>query len=260
MTLLEVSVERFSLAVDAADTITVMVDNADNPWGRRLHDALALATTSTGGVFAVGPYCRVGLDGFRPDAPQWPDVADRTVSGVLANLQTAGYLTVSTVVRETASVAYLSEGRAVTAVHVLHPFALAAVDYRFSRDADSRVFRFGHAYADRWEISARSYIVPAGWYLVGEVGDYRSELSGVAGMNIDPDGSVFELEGFGASSCDAECGACGARWLAESGSWRFRAEDGDADGWAFDDAEVDESTGTVACPACSTGRVAFAIS
>ncbi|UJW32619.1 hypothetical protein L3Q67_02175 [Saccharothrix sp. AJ9571] len=244
--------------MDASDTIAVMVDGADNPWGRRLYDALSLATYADS-AYVVGPYANVGLRDFRPDAPQWPDVADRTVSGVLGNLQAAGHLTARTVLHETSSEGYLSDGRAVTAVHVVRPFALVAVHYRFSREADSRAIRYGHAYADQWNITDRSYIVPTGWYLVGEVGDYRAELSGVAGMNADPDGFVFELEGFGASTCSAECGSCGARWSAESGSWHFRAEECDADGWNFDDADVDETTGTVSCPACSAGRVGFAI-
>jgi hypothetical protein len=263
MTILKTSVSRFSLTVDAADTITAMVDNADNPWGRRLHDALMSALYADT-AYAVTPYVRVALEDFRPDVPEhpdMPDVADRDVSGVLDKLHDAGYLTVRTVVHETSSEGYLSDGRIITAVHVTRPFVLVSVDYRFSRDANSRAIRFGHAYADQWEITDRSYIVPAGWYLVGEVGDYVTELSGVAGMDGDPDGCVFELEGFGASYCAAECAACGARWSAECGSWHFRADECDADAWYFDDADtVDDTTGTVACPACDTGRVGFLIS
>ncbi|WP_410670642.1 hypothetical protein [Amycolatopsis sp. cmx-4-68] len=50
------------------------------------------------------------------------------------------------------------------------------------------------------------------------------------------------------------------RWSAESGSWHFRPDDCDADAWDFDDAaEIDDESGTVACPACATGRVGFSI-
>src|SRR5438094_149392 len=105
MTILEASVSRFSLTVDACDTITVMVDNADNPWGRRLFDALNFALYVES-AYAVNPYERFGVEDFRPDAPDrpdMPDVADRFVSGVLGKLQAAGYVTARTVLHETSS-------------------------------------------------------------------------------------------------------------------------------------------------------------
>ncbi|MPZ79665.1 MAG: hypothetical protein GEV28_04405 [Actinophytocola sp.] len=239
-----------------------MIDNADNPWGRRLHDALTFATFADS-AYPVTPYASVGLADVRPDAPDrldMPDVGDRSASGVLDKLQAAGYVTARTVLRETSSQAYLSDGRTVTAVRVLRPFALVGVEYRFSREANSRAIKYGHAYADQWEITDRSYIVPTGWYLVGETGDYVTDLVGVAGMDGDPDGCVFEMEGFGASQCAAGCQSCDARWLAYADSWHFDADDSDADAWDFDDADdIDETAGTVACPACGTGRVGFDI-
>ncbi|MFD2414810.1 hypothetical protein [Amycolatopsis pigmentata] len=259
MTILEASVSRFSLTVDARDTITLMVDNADNPWGRRLHDALDFALCAESAC-VVTPYERVGMEDFRPDAPTRHDVADRFVADVLDKLQAEGYTTARTVFHETSSETYLSDGRTVTAVQVHRPFALVGVEYQFSREAHSRAVRYGHAYADRWEITGRSYIVPAGWYLVGEIGDYTSELVGVAGMDGDPDGVVFELEGFDASECAAGCQACGARWLAYADSWHFEPDDCDTAPWDFDDADgIDETTNTVACPACRIGRVGFMI-
>lgn len=262
MAILETSVSRYSLTVDASDTITVMVDNADNPWGRRLYDALTFATGANS-AYAVAPYASVSLDDVRPDAPDrpdMPDVGDRSVPRVLNKLQAAGYLTASTVVYETSSETYLSDGRFVTAVQVLRPFALVGVEYRFSREANSRAIQHGHAYADQWDITDRSYIVPAGWYLVGEVGDHVTDLVGVAGMDDDPDGRVFELEGFGAAHCAAGCQSCDARWMAYADSWHFAADDCDADAWDFEDADdFDETTNTVACPACGIGRVGFDI-
>lgn len=263
MTILDASVSRYSLTVDASETINVMLDNADNSWGRRLHDALDFAMVPGTTAYAVAPYVRAELSDFRPDELErqdMPDVGDRFVSGVLDKLQAAGYVSTRDVLRETSGQAYISDGRSVTAVEVLKPFALIGVEYQFTREATSRVIRYGHAYADRWEISDRSYIVPAGWYLVGEVGDYTPELVGVAGMYGDPDGCVFEMEGFGASECAAGCGSCGARWLAYADSWHFRPDDCDADAWDFDDADdIDETTNTVACPVCATGRVGFDI-
>lgn len=263
MTMLEACVSQFSLTVDATDTIQALVDSSDHPWGRRLHDALKFATYAEC-VYAVEPHARVELVDFRPDAPKYPDVADRSVSGVLGELQAAGYVDTCDVLQEDAGQTYLSEGRTVTAVHVVRPFALVGVDYRFSREANSRAIRYGHAYADRWEITERAYTVPAGWYLVGETGDFTAALVGVAGIMGDSDDllcSLFEIEGFGASTCLAGCGSCGTRWSAESGTCHFRPDDCDADAWDFDDAaDVDDESGTVACPACATGRVGFSIS
>ncbi|MCK2239771.1 MULTISPECIES: hypothetical protein [unclassified Crossiella] len=266
MTILETSVSRFSLTVDVSDTVAVMIDNADTPWGRRLHEALALAT-SADTAYAVTPYVSVGLDDFRPDAPQRPDrpdVADCHVSGVLGKLAAARYLTARTELRESSSESYLSDGRTVTSVAVHRPFALVEVDYWLRRDANRPTSQYGYAYARRWEISHRSHIVPAGLYLIGETGDHVPRLTGVAGVEAnrtDLVSHLFDLEGFGASTCDADCDACGAQWRAECGSWHFRAEDCPTDAWYFDDAAgIDDTTGTIACPACRAGRVGFAIS
>jgi hypothetical protein len=262
MTMLEASVSRYSLTVDASETITVMIDNAANPWGRRLHEALNFAMVSGSPAYAISPYVRAELSDFRPDLserPDMPDVEDHCAAGVLNKLESAGYVTTRTVLRETSGQAYLSDGRTVTAVQVLRPFALVGVEYWLSREAASRAIRYGHAYADHWEITDRSYIVPTGWYLVGEVGDYVDELIGVAGMDDDPDGCVFELERFGASECAAGCASCGARWLAYADSWHFQPDDCAADAWHFDDADDFDTANSVACPSCGTGRVGFDI-
>ncbi|MEC3974335.1 hypothetical protein [Amycolatopsis sp. H20-H5] len=248
--------------MDASETISVMLDNADKPWGRRLDEALRFAMVSGSPTYAVSPYVRAELSDFRPDLPQRPDMPDvegNSASDVLAKLEAAGYVDTRTVVHETSGQAYLSDGRTVTAVQVLRPFALVGVWCGFSPAANSRVIRYGHAYADRWTITDRSYIVPAGWYLVGETGDYTDTLVGVAGMNSDPDGWVFELEGFGASECSAGCESCDARWVAYADSWHFRPEDCDADAWHFDDADDFDTANTIACPSCRTGRVGFFI-
>lgn len=273
MTILEVSVSRYSLVVDTADTIRAMLENAGTSWGRRLHDALAFAV-SEDVAYAVAPYSAVALEDFRPDAPispDRPDVADRCTDGVLRELERAGFLTTRTVWCETSSEAYLSDGRTVTAVHVVCPFALVGVRYWLTSDAHHRVVLTGHAYADRWEITDRTYQVPAGWYLVGETGDYTSSLVGVAGMtrgdDTDPHSTadgltcwLDDVEGFGASYCAAECPSCHARWMAQSGSWHFRPDDCDVNGWNFDDAtDFDEEHSTVACPSCGSGRVSFMI-
>lgn len=266
MTILAPSVSRYSLIADAATTIAAMVESADNPWGRRLHDALRCAMYAES-AYPVAPYVPVSHEDFRPDAPKRPDMPDveaLSASGVLDKLQDAGYVTVHNAWRETASEAYLSDGRTVTAVHVIQPFALVAVKYSWSPEADRRATISGYGAADRWEIADRTYTVPAGWYLVGEIGDYNvTELVGVAGIDGDrTDWACWldGLEGFGASYCAAACPSCGNRWLAYGDSWRFMPDECDADAWDFEEAQdIDETTGTIACPACGTGRVAFDI-
>jgi hypothetical protein len=265
MAILEASVSRYSLEADVSDTIATLVDSAENPWGRRLRDALEFAMYAET-AYVVAPYAGLGLDDFRPgiaDRPDMPDVADRSVCGVLDKLRNEGYVNLRTVLHETSSNSYLSDGRIITAVEVLRPFALVAVQYRFSREANRRVVTDGHAYADRWQFGDRSYIVPAGWYMVAETGDYVTRLDGVIGMDAMSDDTVCwldSLEGFSASHCAAGCQDCGARWMAWSGSWHFDPDDCVADAWDFDDADdFDDTAGTVACPSCGTGRVAFDI-
>lgn len=264
MTIFETSVSKYSLAVDASESLSVMVEAAGNSWGRRLYDALTLAM-GAGVTFVVNPYVNMSREDFAPSwagFPETPAVGGPRVDRVLANLEDAGYVSSRTVLHETPSNAYLSDERVVTAVQVLRPFALVSVAYGWSPGADRRILRDGSALADRWDVIERSYIVPAGWYLVGETGEFVFDLACVAGVEGDADdfGWLFELEGFGVSSCMAGCESCGSRWLAESGSWHFRAEDCVSVDWDFDHADdVDEQTNTVACPQCGAGRVGFMI-
>lgn len=266
MTILTPSVSRYSLTVDAAETIAALVESADNPWGRRLDDVLRLAMVAES-AYPVAPYAAVSHEDFLPGAAKrsdMPDVAAFSVAGVLDKLQDAGYVTVHNAWRETSSEAYLSDGRIVTAVHVLRPFVLVTVKYSWSPEADRRAMMTDHGSADQWDIADRSYTVPAGWYLVGETGDYNMfDLVGVAGIDSEHDDWTCwldDLEGFGASYCAAGCQTCGARWLAYGDSWHFAADGCDADPWDFEEAdEIDETTGTIACPACGTGRAGFDI-
>nr|WP_157528223.1 hypothetical protein [Kibdelosporangium sp. MJ126-NF4]CEL17643.1 hypothetical protein [Kibdelosporangium sp. MJ126-NF4] len=265
MSILEPCVSQFSLTIDAAETITLMVESADTPWGRRLNDALIMAM-GTGDTFAVSPYGTVTHADFAPgsliDSAKVVEVGDRSVCGVLSSLEKAGLVTTRTVLHEDSHETYLSEGRIITSVHVERAFVLVSVDYRWSTRA--RYSSSWDTYADLWEITDRSYIVPEGWYLVGEVGEYVYDLAGVAGAVRDSDDCfywLYDLEGFSASHCMAECDQCGSRWTAESGSWHFEADWSDACSWSFDDAwDFDESANTVGCPQCGTGRVAFMIS
>jgi hypothetical protein len=261
MAALDVRVSQYSLTVDASETIEVMVQNANNPWGRRLHDVLIHAMTGAADAhFAVSPYVAVSraeLDPRVADGPGLPDMGDRSVCGVLGKLEAGGFVTTRTVTRESPTENYLTDGRIVTAVEVHRPFVILSVRYGWSPGA-----RWSD-YADRWDVTDRSYIVPAGWYLVGEVGEHCYDLAGVAGMDGDSDDTfcwLYGLEGFDASHCMAECGACGARWTADGGSWRFEPDCCDASAWSFDDAEDFGPSDTIGCPNCGTGRVGFQIS
>jgi hypothetical protein len=269
MSLVDVSVAQYELWVDGAETVRAVLESADIDAGGPLAEALELATSGSD-VFAVAPSDRVQAADFLPGAADGGGVivsAD-TVDGVLSSLAKAGYLSgVHVVWSETASQAYLSTGRELLAVRVLRPFALVAVTYSWS--GASRV-----GPAERCEVTDRSRPVEPGWYVVGTVGDFgASRLVGVAGVDVggctDPQEAAerltywaVEVEGFGASRCLAGCESCGGRWYAECGSWHFTAEDDAAstvDGWDFDDAADFDERGTVACPACQSGRVGFLI-
>jgi hypothetical protein len=261
MATLEPCVSQYSLTVDASETVDQMMQSADNPWGRRLHDALLQAMSGRSGAsFAVSPYVAVShadLGPQAPDNPDLPEVGDSSLSGVLSKLEAANLVTTRTVLHESPSENYLTDGRIITAVEVHRPFVILSVDYRWSRGL--RV----NTYADRWDVTERTYIVPAGSYLVGEVGEHCYDLVGVAGMaglSEDTFCWLYELEGFAASHCLAECDSCGSRWTADGGSWRFEPDWCDAPAWSFDDAEDFDTTNTVACPSCGNGRVGFLLS
>jgi hypothetical protein len=272
MTLVEVSFSRFSLTVDAFDTIRAVLESGNTPWGRRLHDALIFATTEET-AYAVAPYVPVRPESFCPGAPErgaLPDVADWSVGDVLRKLESSGFVSTHTIWSETSGQAYLSDGRTVTAVHVLRPFALLGVHYSFSYTMYRDIARHGYVYADQWKITDRTYIVPAGWYVMGEIGDYSRSLVGVTGIAARDDAHpddiaehlaywVSEIDGFGAAHCGAGCDACGGQWLAESGSWHFTPDDDTNDGWDFDNADDFDERHTIACPSCGTGRVGFLI-
>lgn len=265
MSTIDVSISRYSLSVDTAQTLESLLAAADNEHGLRLLEALDIALRST--VAYAAPAKRtVTPDDVCPGAGESPDLPCLTgpsAGDLLQQLEAVGFVTARTELIEQAGTAYLSEGRAVTAVHVVAPFTVVTVDYSFSREADSRAIRYGHAYADQWDISHRTSIVPAGWYLVAEIDDIgrTPELVGVAGFDELSDDVVawlFELEGFGASTCAAGCDSCGGRWRAESGEWTFHPEGCAAETWAFDDAD-DFRADTIACPDCRVGRVGFIV-
>lgn len=261
MTCVEPQIEQYRLSLDTVATVEALATNAETPWGRRLHDALCLALCADP-CFVLPPYVTVRQRDFQPGAPErngYPDVSHSAVTGVLDALRASGYITTERLLYESSSASYLSDDRAVTVVRVLRPFVLLDVDYECGPSQ-----RYSPAsQRGRWEIADRSSIVPAGTYLLIEAGDFRPGLVGVVGT-YDRDGDQFvswlyDCDGFSASRCDAECDACGGSWYAEAGSWHFHADTGDR-AWEFDDAADFRSDGTIACPGCATGRVAFLIS
>jgi len=267
MTLAAVSVARYELWVDGADTVRAVLDSADTGGGAPLTEALELAATECD-VFVVAPSVELCAADFLPGgvADVRAVVSATTVDGVLSALGRAGYVSVHPVWSETASEAYLSTGRVLVAVQVLRDFTLAAMSYGWSDP-------YAEGPADRCEITQRSCPVGPGWYVVGMVGDCSCTLVGAARVDVDDSADpgetaerltywAVEIEGFGASCCSAGCDSCHGRWFAEGGSWHFTAEHGaagTADGWDFDDVEDFDARGTVACPACRCGRVGFSI-
>jgi hypothetical protein len=244
MSVLEVEVDLFTLHVDARATIQAALNT-----GGQDADSAALQDV----LAARGAVVTATLD--RPDEP--PVLVPRfvsTVDDLVVALSAAGVLSVATVWREPATDAYISQGRYLTALQAHTSFRVRL------REMDGPV-------------EERVVPIAAGWYLLGEVGDVVPGLVGVASVDPAAFGHaapqiadfaerlttwVVEAEGFGASRCDAQCTACGRTWYAEAGSWHFVSED-DRPAWFYDDA-YGFAGNTIACPACATGRVGFAIS
>lgn len=121
MAIPEVCVSQYSLTVDASETVNALVQSADNPWGRRLHDALVQAVSGPGTTFVVQPYVNVRDADWDPAAVENaapPEVGDRSADRVLKNLEAGGLVSTRTVLHESSSDTYLSEGRSITAVEV----------------------------------------------------------------------------------------------------------------------------------------------
>jgi len=251
-------VAPYCLTVDSVETIEAVLDCGDRERGQTLREVLrdAMSDRSTFIAPATGS---VDPEAFRPGVDGGPvAIDDRTVSAGLDRLCKAGYLTVSHVWAETPTEAYVSAARFITLVRVLRPFSVVSVRYSWSHPA-------AIGFADRWEITNRSAVVPAGRYLIGEVGDMQPRLIGVSGFDgelADDDVTCWlaEVEGFGASRCSAGCEHCRSEWTAEAGSWEFRPDDCAAVAWRFDDADGFAHDGTISCPACHIGRVGFFIS
>ena len=261
----EVTATRYSLTVDTTEAFESLSDVAENETGDQLRDALAMALQANV-AYATAADRVITSEDVRPeagDSPDLPCMNGPTPWDVVKTLESAGFVTARTELVETSGETYLSEGRRVTVVHVDKSFTVVTVDYQFSRAADRRAVQHGHAYADQWTVTGRSEAVPQGWYLVGDISEYHrtDALACVIGMTQPPDDVVawlFEVEGFGASTCLAGCGSCARQWRAESGDWTFQPDGCDAEPWAYDDAG-DFHTNMIACPACPTGRVGFTV-
>ncbi|WP_344306429.1 hypothetical protein [Fodinicola feengrottensis] len=259
-------VDRYCIAVDSGQTVREVLDafETDSDSSAAFTEVLECFPQSESALYLVPLLHRIHVDDFEPRGDDLPSVGRYAERGSrLYELEKLGIITdVRTEWTETSSGAYLSDGRALTTLHVPKTVIPVEVRYRFPDRWDS----YSHSYASHWEVTDQLDPVPAGWYLIGETGDYTAKTVGVAylgdsfGMSDDFMCHVAEVEGFTASRCEAQCDACETRWFAESGSWRFQPEYGfDADPWNFDDAAGFETDNRVSCPQCGTGRVGFMV-
>jgi hypothetical protein len=277
---LAVAVSEYRLTVDAAETVRAVLDTGHRRRGQRLAAALAFASrdSEATAVYPAPPFIPLDLDQLDPARCVLPDIAAGSPCDVVRRLATAGYLTTHHVWRDTSGQTYADDGRTLTAIRVLRAFALARVEYHRT---DPR--SLGNA--DRWAVTERTPVVGRGWYLLGEIGDHRSDLVGATGLHtwdadpaLHPDTAaelltyrVAEIEGFPASTCLAGCARCGARWTAEQGSWHFHPDPeldtptNHADrpavmpaAFDFDDA-ADFDDNAIRCPHCGLGRVGFTV-
>jgi hypothetical protein len=268
MSPLHVTVEQYTLSIDAADTVRAVLQATDTAHGDRIAAALHLLAESTAPLYVADLNELVAHRGLPPAPPPGqeppPPVSASTVDDALAELARVGAVTVHPVWTETSTEAYLSEGRRFTLVQVLRPLVLIRTEHAPNLNPA------WHG----WRIAERTSTVPAGWYLLGETGDITSQLIGAGKLHIpEPDHDtdaqalaealtykLVETDGFGASRCDARCNTCHTRWYAESGSWHFTPDTThSAPAWDYDHADGFHDDGTITCPACRTGRVGFTV-
>jgi hypothetical protein len=269
MSPLQVTVEQYTLSVDAADTVRAVLETTDTAQGDRLVATLHRLADSTAPLHVTDPNGLVAHRGLPPTRPPGqeppPQVSASTVDDALAELARVGAVSVYPVWTETSTEAYLSEGRRFTLIQVLRPLVLIRTEH--TPDL--------HPSGQDWRIAERTRTVPTGWYLLGETGDITSRIIGAGMLDIpQPDHDtdahaiaealtykLVETDGFGASRCDATCRTCHTRWYAESGSWHFTPDhDQNASAWDYDDADDFHDDGTITCPACRDGRVGFTVS
>ncbi|WP_163511213.1 hypothetical protein [Fodinicola acaciae] len=258
-------VEQFSITVDSADTVRAVLEAFETDADASAAFSEVLECYPTDSLFILPLLHRIQLEDFEPwntDLPsvgKYPDRGSRLFEleklGILTDVRTEWY--------ETSNDTYLSDGRALTIVRV--PQTVIPVEVRYTMP--DYIKPSGWTYASSWRITEQLDPVPAGWYLIGEEGDYRMRTVGVSclgnvnGISDDFGCHAAEVEGFLASHCMAECDTCGMRWAAESGSWHFVPDWGyDAAPWDFDDADGFDVDDCITCPHCSTGRVGFLIS
>jgi hypothetical protein len=265
--MMNVTVDQYKISADAADTVRSVLGNiGDTARGRRLSDAMRDMRQSQVTAYIVPAWETIRPEDYLPENPRF-DSADPYGSEV-QSLVEAGFAESFDILHEDSSSTYLDEGRVMTGVRVLRDFVIQHVNYTWSADANFRLARYGHSYADGWSLGYRSAIVKAGVYVIGETGDFRMDLVGASflGEDCDPESlfyTIMEDEDFGASRASAGCSADeGHRWDAESGSWHFSGEyaDGSAPDFDFDDADDFDADETFACPVegCS-GRVGVSV-
>jgi hypothetical protein len=251
----EPEVSLFALQVDTTETIMAVLDaGVRDPASEALTAVLQAA--EAGAVIAARHAEPIKSSGMPPTRVS-------TVDELIAALGTAKLIAARSIWWETTAEAYLSEGRSLTLIQIRLPVAVF-------RHADEQ------RAADEQQPTEPARLlafIPAGFYMIGEVGDIVMKFVGAAGVDLGPmtrandthpsevaerlAAWAVEVEGFGASRCDAECSACRHRWYAEAGSWHFRPESDGTD-WHYDDAYGFENN-TIACPHCHTGRVGFTI-
>src|SRR5947207_1039015 len=129
MSPLHVTVEQYTLQVDAAESVRAVLDAIDTAHGDRLVAALRLLADSTSPLYVADLNELVANRGLIPPAPPPgqetpPQVSASTVDDALTELARVGAVNVHPVWTETSTEAYLSEGRTFTLVQVPRPLVL----------------------------------------------------------------------------------------------------------------------------------------
>ncbi len=250
------TVERYRIAVDAADTIRETFGNiGDVRRGSRLLDALTDSQCSDRECYVMPAWETIRHADFEPGntLPEVPRYGDP-----LPALVELGYVETFDVLSESEDGAYIDDARRVIGVRVLRPFVIQQVTYQYK--SVTAGWWNGHSntgHVTGWTLGHRTGVVAAGVYIIGETGNayvMRPVCAAYIGPDADTDDLFYAVaadDDFGASHAHAGCSVNADHvWYAESGSWHFTPDD-DAAGVApfdFDDVDDFDTDETFACP------------
>src|SRR5919197_5997570 len=165
----EVTAERWTLSVDAGETLDRVMASYDSAKGEALQYALDLATGRNYAV-ACNPRRKLTRDMFNPRADLPDNIYECGGSyehDVFKQLTQADYIDseIESLWSDTSSNSYASDGRKLDVIQVLKPFRVVTVrywDYEMG---------WASGYARQWAFDDESPTVRVGYYVIADIGD-----------------------------------------------------------------------------------------